>query len=147
MIVLGIANNDYAGACLIIDGQIIATASEERFTRVKAHKTFPFNAIEFVLSEANLKLTDIDKFAYGWSAGFSKDKHLALYFDRIVEGCLEDPTSITALRKRVIDEINNDIEKRNEFDFYLASNKVCHLHRSSRIYLHQTVSLDGTALT
>lgn len=69
MIVLGIANNDYAGACLIIDGQIIAAASEERFTRVKAHKVFPFNAIEFVLSEANLKLTDIDKFAYGWSAG------------------------------------------------------------------------------
>jgi carbamoyltransferase len=124
MIILGISNNDYAGACLIINGKIFAAASEERFTRVKAHKVFPAKAIEYVLSQAELELKDVDKFAYGWAAGFNKDKHLELYFDRIVEGCLQDPKSIPCLRKRLTDEINNDVEKRNEFDSYLASHHI-----------------------
>lgn len=41
----------------------LAAASEERFTRIKAHKSFPNHAINFVLSEANIKLEQIDKIA------------------------------------------------------------------------------------
>nr|WP_198557152.1 carbamoyltransferase N-terminal domain-containing protein [Enterovibrio nigricans] len=119
MVILGLSNNDYAGACLIINGEIVAAASEERFTRIKAHKTFPHKSIEYVLTEGGIKLSDVDKFAYGWAAGFDKDKHLELYFDRIVEGCMEDPTSISAFRKRLTDEIHNDIEKRKEFEAFL----------------------------
>ncbi|MCD9515632.1 carbamoyltransferase [Photobacterium carnosum] len=124
MYILGISNNDYAGACLITDNQIIAAASEERFTRIKAHNTFPHKAIAFVLHEANLNLSQIDKIAYGWASNFSKDKHLELYFDRIVETCQRDPSEIPVLRKRLKDEIFNDIEKQNEFNNFLINNNI-----------------------
>lgn len=122
MNILGIANNDYSGACLICNGEIIAAASEERFTRVKGHKVFPTNAIEFVLSKANLTLNDIDKVAYGWASDFSKDKHLELYFERIVETCLNSPVDVPILRNRLKDEIKNDAATQQEFKAYIVDN-------------------------
>ncbi|WP_318511083.1 carbamoyltransferase C-terminal domain-containing protein [Photobacterium leiognathi] len=124
MNILGIANNDYSGACLIIDGEIISAASEERFTRIKAHNSFPNNAIAFVLKEANISLDIVDKIAYSWASDFSKDKHLELYFERIVETCLSSPKDIPILRKRLKDEIINDAEKQKEFNQFLVDNNV-----------------------
>ena len=49
-----------SAATLIIDGEIIAAAQEERFTR-KKHDSFPANAINYVLSHHNLKMSDIDQ--------------------------------------------------------------------------------------
>ena len=49
-----------SAAALIIDGKIIAAAQEERFSRKKHDSSYPFNSIEFVLKEANLKLSNID---------------------------------------------------------------------------------------
>ena len=43
-----------SAASLIINGDIIAAAQEERFTRIKHDPRYPFNAINFVLKEANL---------------------------------------------------------------------------------------------
>ena len=51
MIILGITNNDLAGACLVRDGGIVAAASEERFTRQKDHKAWPSRSIDYVLGE------------------------------------------------------------------------------------------------
>ena len=53
-----------SAAALIIDGKIIAAAQEERFTRKKHDPSYPFNAIEFVLKEANLSLSKVDYIAY-----------------------------------------------------------------------------------
>ncbi|HIF9180406.1 TPA: carbamoyltransferase C-terminal domain-containing protein [Photobacterium damselae] len=124
MNILGIANNDYSGACLISNGQIVGAASEERFTRIKAHKSFPNHAINFVLSEANITLDQIDKIAFGWASDFSKHKHLELYFDRIVEACLTSPSEVTILRKRLKDEIINDADTQNEFQKFLKDNNI-----------------------
>lgn len=49
-----------SAAAILIDGKIIAAAQEERFTRKKHDSNYPFNAVEFVLSEASLKLNEID---------------------------------------------------------------------------------------
>ncbi len=49
-----------SAATLIINGKIIAAAQEERFTRIKHDFNYPYNAIEFVLSRANLKLSEVD---------------------------------------------------------------------------------------
>jgi carbamoyltransferase len=49
-----------SAAALIIDGKIIAAAQEERFTRKKHDPSYPFYAIEFVLSFSKLKLHQID---------------------------------------------------------------------------------------
>ena len=49
-----------SAACILKDGEIIAAAQEERFTRKKHDSSYPFNAINFVLDYANLKLSDVD---------------------------------------------------------------------------------------
>jgi carbamoyltransferase len=56
-------------ACLLIDGELIAFAEEERFTRVKhAPRAYPERAIEFCLRYAGLKPQDIDATAVGYEA-------------------------------------------------------------------------------
>ena len=49
-----------SAAAIIIDGEIIAAAQEERFTRKKHDSHYPFNAVEFVLKYSGLKLSDVD---------------------------------------------------------------------------------------
>ena len=49
-----------SAAALIIDGKIKAAAQEERFSRIKHDSSYPFNAVEFVLKNSNLSLSEID---------------------------------------------------------------------------------------
>ena len=49
-----------SAAALIEDGQIIAAAQEERFTRKKHDERFPENAISYCLEEAGIELGEID---------------------------------------------------------------------------------------
>jgi len=49
-----------AAACLVIDGEIIAAAQEERFTRKKHDADFPINAIAYCFTEAKITPYDID---------------------------------------------------------------------------------------
>ena len=49
-----------SAAAIIVDGEIIGAAQEERFTRKKHDASYPKNAINYVLKEAGLKLNDIN---------------------------------------------------------------------------------------
>ena len=66
-----------SAATLVVDGKIIAAAQEERFSRIKHDPKYPFNAVEYVLSEANLKLSDIEHIVF-----FEKP---FLKFERLLE--------------------------------------------------------------
>lgn len=70
-----------SAACLVVDGEIVAAAQEERFTRKKHDHNFPLHAARYCLSEANLKVEDLDY------VGFY-DKPL-LKFDRLLETYLD----------------------------------------------------------
>jgi len=70
-----------SAACLVIDGDIVAAAQEERFTRIKHDHRFPVNAARYCLSEANLSAAQLDY------VGFY-DKPL-LKFDRLLETYLD----------------------------------------------------------
>ena len=70
-----------SAACLVIDGDIVAAAQEERFTRIKHDHRFPLNAVRYCLSEANLTAAELD------FVGFY-DKPL-LKFDRLLETYLD----------------------------------------------------------
>ena len=63
--ILGISAfyHDSADA-LIIDGKIIAAAQEERFSRKKHDSRYPYNAVQYVLSEAKLKLSQINHIVF-----------------------------------------------------------------------------------
>ena len=66
-----------SAAVLIIDGDIIAAAQEERFTRIKHDAGFPGHAISYCLEEASVGLTDIDQVVF-------YDKPL-VKFERLLE--------------------------------------------------------------
>jgi len=61
MYILGISAFYHDSAsCLIHDGRIIAAAQEERFTRKKHDASFPHNAVQFCLNQAQINPSDID---------------------------------------------------------------------------------------
>jgi len=53
-----------SAACLLRDGEIVAAAQEERFTRVKHDPAFPSHAVSFCLREGGLATGDLDAVAF-----------------------------------------------------------------------------------
>ncbi len=66
-----------SAAALIIDGEIIAAAQEERFSRKKHDASYPFNAVDYVLKEKKLSLSEVDYIVF-----FEKP---FLKFERLLE--------------------------------------------------------------
>jgi carbamoyltransferase len=66
-----------SAACLVKDGELIAAAQEERFTRKKHDARFPRNAVDYCLREAGITTSNIDHVAF-------YDKPL-LKFERLVQ--------------------------------------------------------------
>jgi len=84
MYVLGISAFYHdAAACLLKDGEIVAAASEERFTRKKHDADFPAQAIRYCLDEARIRVDDLAYVGF-YEKPFVKFKrilytHLACY--------------------------------------------------------------------
>ena len=66
-----------SAAALLVDGDIVAAAQEERFTRKKHDYRFPQHAIEYCLAEAGVRPDELDHVAF-------YDKPL-LKFERLLE--------------------------------------------------------------
>ena len=66
-----------SAACLLEDGQVLAAAQEERFSRKKHDDRFPHHAVEFCLKHAGLSIDQVDYVAY-YEKPFLK-------FERILE--------------------------------------------------------------
>ncbi|MCZ6785160.1 MAG: carbamoyltransferase [Proteobacteria bacterium] len=66
-----------SAACLVQDGEIVAAAQEERFTRKKHDHEFPQNAVNYCLAEVGIRPEQLDLVAF-------YDKPL-LKFDRLLE--------------------------------------------------------------
>lgn len=49
-----------SAAALIVDGEVVAAAQEERFTRIKQDSAFPEEAIEYCLAAAGIELGDVE---------------------------------------------------------------------------------------
>ena len=117
MYILGInAYHGGASACLIRDGQLIAAAEEERFTRVKYWAGFPVHAIRFCLREAEIDVSDLDHI------GISRDPNAnlirkakfaarrlpspALIFDRI-----RNRQAVGNLERVFVSELDVDVKE------------------------------------
>src|SRR4026209_1355258 len=81
-----------SAAALLVDGEIVAAAQEERFSRRKHDERFPVHAIEYCLREAGLKAADLNFVGY-------YEKPL-LNFDRLLETYLAyAPEGFASFRK------------------------------------------------
>ncbi len=65
MIILGISAFYHdSSATIIKDNEIIASAQEERFTRIKHDNSFPLNSIDYCLNSSQIQLSEIDEVIY-----------------------------------------------------------------------------------
>src|SRR3954454_16449254 len=49
-----------SAAAVVVDGNIVAAAQEERFTRKKHDASFPKHALQYCLREARIQLNELD---------------------------------------------------------------------------------------
>ncbi len=81
-----------SAAALIVNGEVVAAAQEERFSRIKQDSSFPHLAVASCLAQAGLKLDDVDYIAF-------YDKPF-LKFERLLETYLAfAPRGLTSFRK------------------------------------------------
>ena len=81
-----------ASAAILRDGQLLAAAEEERFSRIKHDFGFPARAVEFCLREAGIRGADLDYVAF-FEKPFVK-------FDRIMQTAFaEVPKSAAVFRQ------------------------------------------------
>src|ERR687892_2277367 len=83
-----------SAAALLVDGELVAAAQEERFTRKKHDAGFPKNAVEYCLAEGGIDLEQVDHVAF-------YDKPF-LKFERLLETYLAfAPKGFTSFRMAV----------------------------------------------
>jgi len=103
-----------SAACLLRDGEIVAAAQEERFTRKKHDAAFPVRAVEFCLQRAGVGATDLDFVAF-------YDKPI-LKFHRLIETYLAfAPVGLRSFGKAVPMWLGEKLHMRRQLTKYLGA--------------------------
>jgi carbamoyltransferase len=66
MYILGLTTMGESSAALLRDGEVVACAEEERFSRQKHHIGFPHAAAQYCLDEAGISIDDVDHVTHYW---------------------------------------------------------------------------------
>lgn len=101
-----------SAAAIICDGEIIAAAQEERFTRKKHDESFPVNAVKYCLKEAGVSLDEIEAVVFYDKPLLKFERLLETYYGFAPKGVLSFITSIPIwikdklfLKKLIKDEL------------------------------------------
>src|SRR6185369_1978763 len=91
MVILGLSPTVHESAVgIVVNGQIVAAASEERFTRRKNQGGFPDRSLQFVMKQAGVTSREVDHVAYA-ALPYMKERTVDLraYFEnvRYTAGC------------------------------------------------------------
>jgi carbamoyltransferase len=143
---LGYVGHD-SSAAILKDGEVLASAMEERFTRIKRDRSFPEKAINFCLDFTGISIKDVDVIAYYMEPDkFFRERvihHLGRYYPKSVplfEGNLA--------RGLEIKNVEWEIRERLKFlkEIYFCDHHMAHLASS---FFHSTfddcvsISMDG----
>jgi carbamoyltransferase len=110
-----------AAACLVIDGEIIAAAQEERFTRKKHDAAFPTQAIEYCLNAGGIAAADLDHVVFYDKPFLKFERLLETYLAFAPRGFKSFVTSLPVwlkdklFQKKIIcdalqDQLNPDVD-------------------------------------
>ncbi|OEU69679.1 MAG: hypothetical protein BA863_12060 [Desulfovibrio sp. S3730MH75] len=113
MNVLGVCNANVSGATLIIDGEVVASVNEERFTRVKNQRAFPEKSIQYCLEYSGLSVCDVDYVACGAWAGISDD-FIPQCVDEVMDFCQKDENSRKMISERTRVAVERDLMFKQE---------------------------------
>ncbi|HYO99636.1 MAG TPA: carbamoyltransferase C-terminal domain-containing protein [Pyrinomonadaceae bacterium] len=76
MYILGLTTLGDSAATLLRDGEIVAAAEEERFSRRKHHSGFPYHAMQYCLEEAGIGIKDVEHIGLYWKPWILRHKAL-----------------------------------------------------------------------
>jgi len=115
-----------AAAVLVNDGQVVAAAEEERFTRQKFDPGFPGQAIAFCLKRAGIESRDLAAIGYGFDPR-RKLLQKALHLVRYAPGSMNLLTTRTG-RLQQMNSITADLRERIGFSgpVYRFNHHLCH---------------------
>lgn len=71
-----------SSACLLVNGEVVAAAEEERFRRIKHWAGFPSRSIAWCLDSAGIRLDQVSHVAINQDSGANLDKKLGFVFQR-----------------------------------------------------------------
>ncbi len=101
-----------SAAAIICDGEIIAAAQEERFTRKKHDESFPINAVQYCLKEAGITIDELEAIVFYDKPLLKFERLLETYYGFAPKGVLSFVTSIPVwikdklfLKKLIKDEL------------------------------------------
>jgi len=134
MYILGLTTLGDSAATLICDGTVVAAAEEERFSRVKHHSGFPFEAVAYCLEEAGIGIGDVEHVALYWkpwiiarkaaqaakAAAISRDM-FAARVDRGVVGVSGSYLSMLGFPRLIRDRFGP-----SDFRFHFLEHHPCH---------------------
>ncbi|MFB6089313.1 MAG: carbamoyltransferase, partial [Candidatus Aenigmatarchaeota archaeon] len=135
MYILGISCYYHdSAACLLGDGKIIAAAEEERFTRKKHDKSFPENAIEFCLNEANIKSNDIDYVVFHEKPIVKFERILQTFTETFPKGFRYFYNSIPEWINKKL-RVRKEIRERTGYEGQILFNKHHLSHAASAFFV------------
>jgi carbamoyltransferase len=102
MYILGLTTMGDSAATLINDGEIIAAAEEERFSRKKHHIGFPYKAIEYCLDYAGITLKDVEHVGHYWKPWILRHKAM-----QAVKSALISPAMFKARVDRGVAQVSD----------------------------------------
>ncbi len=123
-----------SAATILIDGEIIAAAQEERFTRKKHDSKFPYNAIEFVLKYSNLKLSEVDHIIFYEKPFLKFERLLETYVAFAPKGFIQFSKAVPLwikeklFQKKMLLECLNEIDKnfKDENKIFFSEHHMSH---------------------
>ena len=122
--ILGISSFYHdSAAVLLCDGEIIAAAQEERFTRVKHDASFPTNAIKYVLSVKKIEVSDVDYIVFYEKPFLKFERLLETYLAFAPKGFKSFCKAVPLWIKEKLFQKKMILEKLNEIDEHFNDEK------------------------
>ncbi|MBA2736750.1 MAG: hypothetical protein H0U50_08200, partial [Pyrinomonadaceae bacterium] len=102
MYILGLTTLGDSAAAIIKDGEIIAAAEEERFSRKKHQSGFPFMAVQYCLDEAGITIAEVEHVGLYWKPWVLRHKAM-----QAVKAALISPSMFKARADRGVSGVGN----------------------------------------
>ena len=108
-----------SAAAIINNGEIVAAAQEERFTRIKHDSSYPFNAIKFVLNFSKTRLSEVDTIVFHEKPFLKFERLLETYVATAPKGFAQFSKAMPAwLREKLFQKkMLIDLLKKHDSNF------------------------------
>ena len=124
-----------SAAAIVCDGEIIAAAHEERFTRKKHDASFPEQAVRYVLSEAGIEFKDLSAVSF-------YDKPVLINGGK---ASLIDESYMNHLRNYKISLIDSGVKRKTEHFVNLFNEKLVNPEWKQK-YIEEIVPLNNAMI-